>query len=252
MADPTAAPVGTPAPGNVLANPAAVEPAKVAEPVKATEPAKPVTTEPPKVAANILGDKPKEEGEPAKTEPKKDDKPPVELKAEDYKFTPPEGVTIDEGLSKPFANWAAKNKLSQEAAQALFADAGGEITKLLTAPYETWKSTQETWQTTVKADPEIGGAKLDGVISTIHKAIDQFGGDKGIDAAAFREALTFTGAGNNPAVIRVLSRMAKAVTEATPVNPNPGGAKRDPASLLYPSTQGDGSGQPRTISPISR
>jgi hypothetical protein len=73
---------------------------------------------------------------------------------------------------------------------------------------DDWIATQKAWQEEVQNDPEIGGPNLDSMKSTVAKALDKYGDQKA------REALYLTGAGNNPALIRMMYRMAKDLTES--------------------------------------
>ncbi|MDE2471519.1 MAG: hypothetical protein KGL35_23025, partial [Bradyrhizobium sp.] len=53
---------------------------------------------------------------------------------------------------------------------------------------------------------------------------------------ALTNALVTTGAGNNPAIVRMFYRMARDLTEGGPVTGSPATSGKDPAALLYPKT----------------
>jgi hypothetical protein len=101
---------------------------------------------------------------------------------------------------------------------------------------------QEDWMSKVKADPEYKG-NLDNVRSTISKFLDQVNDTK--VAAEMREAMDFTGAGNNPAFVKFMYRMAANFTEGPHVKANgpsphgqraPGESERPSAARsLYPN-----------------
>lgn len=109
-------------------------------------------------------------------------------------------------------------------------------------PYEQWKTMQEEWLGKVKADPEYKG-NLDNVRSTISKFLDQVNDPK--IASDMREAMDFTGAGNNPAFVKFMYRMAANFTEGAHVKANgpsphgqraPGEGERPSAARsLYPN-----------------
>jgi hypothetical protein len=84
-------------------------------------------------------------------------------------------------------------------------------------PYEAWNQMQEQWVKEVKADPVLG-PKLNEVKTTISRAIDGLGDPK--LAGAFREAMDYTGAGNNPAFIRTFYKLAQMITEGKHVAGN--------------------------------
>lgn len=153
--------------------------------------------------------------------------------AEDYKFTMPQGIDAQDPAVSAFASAALDAGVSPETAQRLVDAAAPEIVKAMTQPYQAWKDLQENWQTQVRNDPEIGGAKFDRVVlPTIARAMDRYG-DPGL-----REALAVTGAGNNPAIIRTLYTLSRMVTEGRPVQGNPAHGGKTPAERMYPSHSG--------------
>jgi hypothetical protein len=153
--------------------------------------------------------------------------------ADDYKFTVPQGIDAQDPAVDAFASAALDAGVSPETAQRLIDAAAPEIVKAMTQPYQAWKDLQENWQTQVRNDPEIGGAKFDRVVlPTIAKAMDRYG-DPGL-----REALAVTGAGNNPAIIRTLYTLSRMVTEGRPVQGNPAHGGKTPAERMYPSHSG--------------
>ena len=86
------------------------------------------------------------------------------------------------------------------------------------------------------------GPKLDSVLDTISKAINGLGDAK--LATDFRSAMDYTGAGNNPVVIKALWKLAAQVTEGSHVaglNPaaagqqRPGAGPPTTAKALYPN-----------------
>jgi len=100
--------------------------------------------------------------------------------------------------------------LSQAQAQQLVDFYTAKTTESANQPYEAWNSMQEQWVKEVKADPQIG-PRLNEVKTTIARAIDGLNDPK--LAASFREAMDFTGAGNNPAFIKAFYKLAQMVTE---------------------------------------
>jgi hypothetical protein len=122
-----------------------------------------------------------------------------------------------------------KHGISQEAAQDLMDLYGRKTLESENAPYKLWQDTQERWREEIKNDPNIGG-KLDQVKITIGRALDGLGDAK--LANEFRQAMDFTGAGNNPAFIRVFHKMSQQLTEGRPA------AAGAPSDAARPNRQG--------------
>lgn len=167
----------------------------------------------PEVAPNLVADaKPEPEAKPAeeaKPEAKPGEKAPL---FPDLKL--PEGMKADDPMLGQFKLDAADAGLSPEQAQKLMDKYGGklipvtEVQKAFDAQAQLWKDTQQQWVDKVKADPEIGGANLQPNLASIAKLIDRFGGKESAD---LRKAFGLTGAGNNPEIVRFLSRLSKSV-----------------------------------------
>jgi hypothetical protein len=132
------------------------------------------------------------------------------------KLTLPEGFEKDERFGQ-FSEWAKEAGINQPQAEklmGLYTDAVKQISEQTT---KVWNETNEAWVNEVKADSELGGANLANVKQTISKLLD----NSELTDPKFREALNFTGAGNNPAVIRTLYRVAKRLTEGASVQGSP-------------------------------
>lgn len=189
----------------------------------------PETTTETQTTSLVSDQKPGETTEPVKTEPAPEFKP---LVADALKF--PEGFEKnDEALSK-FLEITNGAKLPADVAQQLI-DMQADLTKAASeAGSKAWGEMQTKWQDEVRADPEIGGQKLEENLSHVAKLIDRYGGDQ---APQIREAFALTGAGNNPALVKFMVKVAKDLSDPNPVTGAPGASPRDTASLLYP-TQG--------------
>jgi hypothetical protein len=108
-------------------------------------------------------------------------------------------------------------------------------------PFNTYQDIRKGWVEEAKSHPEIG-RNLDQVIATVGRAIDGLGDAK--LASDFRAAMDFTGAGDNPAFIRVFYKFAQMVTEGGAVKgtgpaaagqQNPAQGPRSAAHALYPN-----------------
>ncbi|KQM18387.1 hypothetical protein ASE49_09255 [Novosphingobium sp. Leaf2] len=90
------------------------------------------------------------------------------------------------------------------------------------------------WFAATKADPEIGGGKLDETVHLAAKALDHFGHPEGSD---FRKLLTETGFGNHPEMVRLMRSVGEMLSEDGFVRANAGGstAPKPLHERLYPS-----------------
>lgn len=208
-----------------------------------------VTTETKPVETQQTTETKPTETKPVETKPT--ETKPVETKVEDKKdesflgdtpkqaieykdFTLPEGVELaPEGITEAKALFN-KYALPQEAAQELVTLAAnqmkGATVALETAGQKLWDDTKADWKKAIESDPEIGGAKLPEVRASISKVLDKYATPK------FREALKFTGAGDNPEVIKTLWKMATALSEGKNLggNPPPDGGAKTLAERMYP------------------
>ena len=155
-------------------------------------------------------------------------------------WTVPEGFTLDEGVSKEIGGLFKGMKLSQEQGQKLVDFYTKQTSESANQPYQVWQETQEQWVKEVKADRELG-PRLNEVKTTISRAIDGLNDPK--LARDFREAMDFTGAGNNPAFIKAFWKLAQMVTEGGHVaggGPSAQGQRRQgeqtsAARAMYPN-----------------
>lgn len=167
------------------------------------------------------------------------EKPEVTVpdKYEDFKV--PDGYTLDAEVSKEASSLFKDLGLSQEGAQRLVDFYVTKTKEAFDQPMKEYESQRAKWRDEVRADKEIGG-KLNSVLTTISKAIDGLG-DAGL-ARDFREAMDYTGAGDNPVFIKAFYKLAQKVTEGTVVRGNgpapvaaPNSAPRTAAHALYPN-----------------
>lgn len=150
------------------------------------------------------------------------------------KLTLPEGFEKGEHFDQ-FVEWSKEAGINQPQAEKLIGLYAEATQKQADALVETWTKQQETWQNEVKADKELGGTNLTNVKQTIAKVLD----NPDLSDPKFREALDFTGAGNNPAVIRTLFRWAQKLTEGASVAGNPPARNGQGQLANQPQTLGD-------------
>jgi hypothetical protein len=240
MPDPVA-PAAPVIPAPAPAAPAAPAPAAGDAPVSLASQkpeAKPGDPPAPKPAEPKPGEKPGEKpaepkpGEKSEEQKRRASDKPIELKD----FVLPQGFQKDEKLMGEFTALAKDGRLSQEVGQKLV----DLFAKVQTEAGTAWTKLQGDWQKEWTSDAELGGDKLNSTKAIISNAIDSL---KPEEATACRKFLDITGAGNNPAIGRLIVRLAKAagVTEAQPVIGDkpviPKGEQRSAGEIMYP-TQG--------------
>lgn len=95
------------------------------------------------------------------------------------------------------------------------------------------KKQADAWQTSAKTDAEIGGANFDATLISAKNVIGAYGNE------AFKTFLNTTGLGNHPEMIRLLSKVAKAVGEdkllAGGAGAGQGNAQKTAGEVLYPN-----------------
>lgn len=154
-------------------------------------------------------------------EAKKDDKTLLDEKTEEKKeatgapekyeeFKLPDGFALEEAALESATTLFKKHNLTQSAAQELVDFHVKATQEAFDAPFNLWKETQETWKNEVKNDPKLGH-RLNEVKTNFSRMLDGLGDPK--LATEFREAMNYTGAGNNPAFIRLMDTLSQRMVE---------------------------------------
>lgn len=180
------------------------------------------------------------EGEAPKTD---DDKPVV---PDVYQFTVPDGVTLDAKLIEEATPIFKELGLTTEQAQKLVNIQIARDQAMAKAGTDAYNTMRADWTTQLKADPDIG-TKLDTVKATINRGYDAMIASDPKDAALvkdFKAAMDLTGAGDHPAVIKLLNKVMDRFTEGSHVTGNgpsphgqekPGAKPASVANALYPN-----------------
>lgn len=256
-AAPVAAPVAAPAAPAAAATPAAAP--AVAAPAAAA-PAAPAAGTPPAAAAPAaakpevvtnLFDEPAEEGKPAEGAEDKEGKEGEKATAPaDYALTLPEGMTLDDQALDSVRGAFADAAVPADKAQSLFdrfvQGVGAARQAALADATQHWNDMQKAWKAEIAADPKLGGAKLQATLQEINSGALAL--TDAATAKAFKQALSTTGAGNHPAVVRMLHAALSPHAAAKPVNGGRPGTSKGAVQSMYPSATG-GSGS--TLSPLS-
>jgi hypothetical protein len=156
-------------------------------------------------------------------------------------FKVPEGTELDAAVAAEAGALFKGLNLPQAAAQQLVDFYVKKTTESFQQPFNAYQDIRKGWVEEAKNHPEIG-KNLDQVIATVGRAIDGLGDVK--LASDFRQAMDFTGAGDNPAFIRVFYKLAQMVTEGGAVKGvgpaatgqrSPGERPATAAHALYPT-----------------
>lgn len=161
-------------------------------------------------------------------------------------FSVPEDIKLEGEDLIDFKSFAKEQDLTQEQAQKVLDFAGPKIKAMIEQPYREWNELQGKWQAEVKSDPEIGGTKYEQSVKEAGNVFvagesNPFVKSDG-EARSLREALNTTGAGNNPAIVRLFVKMGRLLAEPAHLRGKPAPQSRQDAILnsLYP-TMGEGS-----------
>lgn len=145
-------------------------------------------------------------------------------------FTIPDDLPVDEKRLEEFQGLAKELDLSQAGAQKLLEAHVDAIQQVSEAQTEAWAEVQKEWRTATENDPEIGGQKLKATIGHAKTALDAFGD------ADFVDLTEAYGLGNNPSVMRFLSKVGKAISEDGHVGPSRNQPEKAPLKdRLFPT-----------------
>lgn len=172
-------------------------------------------------------------------EPKAPEPPPP--KYADFKA--PEGYELNAELIEKATPIFRELGLNQDAAQRLVDFYGEAALQAENAPYEAYEAMRADWRKEIIADRELGNGK-DGLHANVQKnvsaAIDSLPADL---QQPFKDAMTATGAGDNPAFIRAFNALGAKLGEGTlvtgrgpsPAGQQPTGRPQSAAQALFPS-----------------
>ncbi len=226
----------------------ATQPLATEEQTQAQSRESPTQSEAEKVEAGkqtslLAGDKPEESGEQ-----KSEEAPPEKHAPEEYAdFTFPDAFKLESQDLTEFKSFAREQDLTQEQAQKVLDFAGPKIRQMIEQPYKAWNDLQTKWQEEVRTDPEIGGTKYE---QSVREAGNVFVlGESNpfvkseSEAKALREALNTTGAGNNPAIVKLFVKMGRLLAEPEHLSGKPALQGRQDSLLnsMYPTMTEAGS-----------
>ena len=116
-------------------------------------------------------------------------------------------MVLDPPALKAATDLFGESGLSQEQAQKFIDLATSREQQAASAGLKAFVDLQTKWVSEIKADPEVGGTRLEASMASAARAIDRLG------VPGLREALDLTGAGNNPAIVKAFVRLGQMVSE---------------------------------------
>lgn len=124
-----------------------------------------------------------------------------------------QGVPVDQIDLEGFTSFVKEQNLSQEQAQKLL-DFGGERLRALTEASNTaWFKRQDIWEAEVKADPGLGGRSYQQNVAEARRVFIPGANNPLVgsteEAEALKQALAHTGAGSNPAFVRLFLKASR-------------------------------------------
>lgn len=144
---------------------------------------------------------------------------------EKYELQAPEGVTLDTEILGEFEGIARELNLSNEAANKLIPIGA----KLMARQADAWSNTVTGWAESTKSDKEIGGDNLNASLTAARSALERFG------TPELMADLGRLGIGNHPELVRVFSRIGKAMSEESHHVNGSASTTADPIRAAFPS-----------------
>lgn len=162
--------------------------------------------------------------------------PAPEPPAPTYEFVIPEGMTFKEEALGEYKTLLSEYKAPPELAQKMLDRHIREINRIQEESQQNqhvvWETTQTEWRDQVKADPELGGNRFETTMANCGTLV-RSAALSDAETAEFHQALNFTGAGNNPAIIRVLARVGELLKEGKPAPSAPPAQPQTRAQKRY-------------------
>lgn len=221
---PAATPAAPTSPGSLIAPAATPEPAA---PLAQGE-WKEYAPDPNKTADENAAAKAEHDAKKPAEAPKEE---PKAIAVTDIKL--PEGVTVDEPVMTEFLGLINDPKVTKaELAQKLVDLNIKSTQEAFEKASLAWETRMTDWQSEVRADPEVGGARFDQSVATANKVVQQHGDPE------LAQLCADTGIGNNVHFVKFLNRIAPKLLEAAPAQPGTPPAGNNPnavAERMYPT-----------------
>lgn len=167
-------------------------------------------------APESIADAPEESAEAGEAEAKPETKP------DDYELAASEDFPVPEENLKSFTAAAKKAGLTKQQAEAILEWHKGFHGDVVRAQQQQSQALVAGWQKQIMADPEIGGEKWKESVAASRKALAAFDTE-----GELRHLLKEMRADYHPAVVRVISRVGRAMGEHEFVGAKSGGGRRE-------------------------
>lgn len=159
---------------------------------------------------------------------------------EKYVFTPPEGLEVDEETQvalDAFSGFAREINLDQNQYQKLIEYDAQRAAQLEGEAAEEWNSRVTGWREASTKDQEIGGAHQKESLAQAHAALKKFGtpGLAELLKSPSEKNPNGLAIGNHPEILRLLSRVGKALGDPTPVDGDEKLGQPSALDRLYPT-----------------
>lgn len=221
-------------------------PTGMAAPTPAASPTSATTSEPASALGGALATAPAAEP----TTPTEPAKPVVPEKYADWSL--PDGYELDSGVSEKASGLFKELGLTQEQGQKLVDLYSAEAVKSHQEMIDAFWNQRREWRDSMKTDPGLKDLRFNGdniaadspLVVTVNRALEGLQNPKLV--ADFKAAMNDTGAGDHPALVKVLHALAKQVTEGTTYargNPVAPAKRPSPGEAIYGPNGPLGAGQ---------
>lgn len=126
---------------------------------------------------------------------------------EKYELKLPDGSPLDKEALTRVENYAKANKLSNEEAQNLLEVENTAVKAFANKAHADSEAAKASWLEASKNDQEVGGQNLAQNVEMSRRVVEKFG------SPLLKQIFNDTGTGNHPELIRMLSRIGKAIGE---------------------------------------
>ena len=175
------------------------------------------------IAEDDASDAPESIAEEPKGDNEVEDDVKLEVKEQqEYELAASEDFPVPEENLKSFTAAARKAGLTKEQAEAMLNWHKGFHGDVVKAQGQRMQALVTGWQKQIMADPEIGGEKWKESVAASRKALAAFDTE-----GELRNLLKEMNADYHPAVVRVISRVGRAMGEHEFVGAKSGGGRRD-------------------------
>lgn len=144
-----------------------------------------------------------------------------------YKLELKEKSLLDNSVVDSIKDFAKEHNLSNDMAQHILNKQDELISGMVGAEEEARKQELEEWRNTVINDPVIGGDNLKKTVENARAVVKKYGSE------SFQEILENTGYGDNPEVVKFLSKIGALMDNDTLYQPNAKGAQRSAEEVFY-------------------